>query len=305
MYVNQGMSMSAVAKSLNAQNIPTKHNSFWTSGAILNTLRNCNYIGYVRYCMYTPERRFETEGLHEAIISEELFNAAQVLREKQSRIAPTKKPNENNYFNGLVYCHKCGARLQPNNIPSRKKDSKDKYEHNYVCVRKSNRACDAMQVSRNKLEAALLDYFSNIEDIDALDKINMEEQQQQARDYAEQIQALQNKLKQLDTKDKEVMSLFIDNHLDFEAYRNMKGKLDNDRAFINSELAKLTEYETTETPTGNLKEIIADFRNNWEHLTSAEKRLFLTNVIKKIVVKNERQEGKFRGTTSIVHIDFN
>ena len=95
MYVNQGMALAAIARSLNIQKIPTKMGSIWNSGTIKGVITNCNYIGNVRYSLRDPNRNFETEGKHEAIISEELYNAAQVLIKKNGRTAPTKKPDEN------------------------------------------------------------------------------------------------------------------------------------------------------------------------------------------------------------------
>jgi len=51
--------------------------------------------------------------------------------------------------------------------------------------------------------------------------------------------------------------------------------------------------------------VAANFRESWQGLTKAEKRLFLTNYIKKIVVKNEPVQGSRFGNTKVIHVEFN
>jgi site-specific DNA recombinase len=133
MYVNQGMTFMGIAKSLNLRGISTKKLSFWNSAAIRNILRNCNYIGNVRYAVHEPSRNFENEGLHEAIISEELYNEAQLLMKKNNKCAPTKKPSERNYFVGFVFCDKCGARFMPHNNSYKLKDGAVSKNHSFFC----------------------------------------------------------------------------------------------------------------------------------------------------------------------------
>ncbi|WP_435083164.1 recombinase family protein [Ohessyouella blattaphilus] len=96
MYVNQGMSLSGIAKNLNLRGISSEKNSYWNSGSVQLLLKNCNYIWHVRYSIHEPNRNFETPGQHEAIISEELFREAQILMEKNSKASPTKSPKEKN-----------------------------------------------------------------------------------------------------------------------------------------------------------------------------------------------------------------
>jgi len=49
---------------------------------------------------------------------------------------------------------------------------------------------------------------------------------------------------------------------------------------------------------------VANFAEGWQGLTDTEKRLFLTNYIKKIIVKNEAVEGTIRGKTKILKMEF-
>ena len=308
MYVNQGMSLMGIAKSLNLREIPTKCKSFWNAATVRAILRNCNYIGNVRYCMYESNRSFEAEGLHEAIISEELYNEAQILMKKNSISAPTKRPKDKNYFVGFVYCGKCGERLKPQNytikLKNGNKESVSKVS--FICRKQKMNMCDAKGVTAKKAELALIDYFSRVADFSVLDVVEIEQKRQQARcDTKAQIDMLNEKLKRLDGKEREIMGLFVSGELEFDGYRAMKKQLDGDRDFIRAELTKLeATLDESGEPSISRADIVTSFRENWENLNDAEKRQFLTKFIKKIVLVNEPIEGTKRGHTVITSVDF-
>jgi site-specific DNA recombinase len=308
MYVNQGMSFMGVAKSLNLREIPTKKNTFWNSSTVRGILRNCNYIGNVRYAMYETARNFEADGLHEAIISEELYNEAQVLMKKNSVCIPTKRPSERNYFSGFVYCSKCGERLKPHNYAKRLKNGGiSKFPQvSFVCRKQKMNMCDAKGVTAKKVEQAVMAYFSRVEDFTVLDVVELEQKRQQVRNDAEtQITALNDKLKRLDGKEREVMGLFVGGEIEFNNYRAMKKQLDNDREFIRAEIAKLqATLDESEEPSISRADIVKSFRENWENLTDVEKRQFLTKFVKKIVLVNEPIDGTNKGHTVITNIEF-
>jgi len=159
MYVNRGMSLSAIAKSLNLQKIPSKMGHMWTAGSIKNTLTNCNYIGNVRYCMHEPDRKFETEGKHEPIITEDLYNAAQIMIKKNARVAPTKKPVEPNYFVNLLYCV-CGRMYTSHNTVYKTKTGKSTH-YSFQCKKNIlGGNCTTKQATAVKIEKALIEYFA-------------------------------------------------------------------------------------------------------------------------------------------------
>lgn len=102
------------------------------------------------------------------------------------------------------------------------------------------------------------------------------------------------------------MSHYISGAIEFESYRAMKEQLDIDRDFIRSELAKLTvdEIDSREAVISPV-EVIKKFHENWAKLTGTEKRLFLTNYIKKIFVKSELIKGSTRHRAVITNVEFN
>lgn len=126
MYVNQDMGRVTIAKRLNELGIKPMNGGLWAQDTIKTMLENDHYIGKVKWnyrktVMVVEEGEIRKtqpkakigeyllyDGKHEAIISDELFQAA---REKQGR-NHRAKPNTKirNPLAGLVFCQ-CGRAM--------------------------------------------------------------------------------------------------------------------------------------------------------------------------------------------------
>ena len=138
MFVNQDMSIVEISRQLNDEGVisPAQYkikngisknkrwvNSVWNTHTVKVILSNPLYVGYLvlgktRIDMYRkeplritkPEERNIVPNAHDSIVSDELFEMAQVKLEKSKRSSTTKKRNVPYVFNNL-YCGCCGAKL--------------------------------------------------------------------------------------------------------------------------------------------------------------------------------------------------
>ena len=125
MYVNKDMGTPNIAHALDALHIPPQKGEHWSQATIKDIISNVHYIGKVKWnwrktvpvvedseVIKTRPRKGEYlifDGRHEAIISEELFSAAQ---EKRGKNPKNKKTTTiKNPLSGIVYC-KCGKAMQ-------------------------------------------------------------------------------------------------------------------------------------------------------------------------------------------------
>lgn len=127
MHVTKGYGIYTIARILNANSIPTSKGGTWHPGTIRGILQNIIYAGYVywgrrpakktlqsKVCRSKNDGYLICKGLHEPIISKELFDASQVQR-KTNPGAPVHKDKKlANPFQGVLYCKKCGCRMQLN-----------------------------------------------------------------------------------------------------------------------------------------------------------------------------------------------
>ena len=124
MFVNKDMGTPNIGHALDALHIPPAKGEHWSQGTIKDILSNVHYIGKVKWnwrktvpivedseVIKTRPRKGEYlifDGKHEAIISEELFQAAQDKKGKNPKYkksAPIVNP-----LASLLYC-KCGRAM--------------------------------------------------------------------------------------------------------------------------------------------------------------------------------------------------
>ena len=305
MFVNQGMSLTAISRSLNMQKITTKRGFMWNAAGIKAMLTNCNYMGFVRYATLEPERYFENEGKHEAIISKEMYDAAQVLIAKNCKTHRTKRPNERNYFVNFLYCDICGDKYLPHEQTMK---SNGETVYSFRCRTRFQRGnCNAKAISAKKLEVALVEYFSNYVDTFNSDSAESErlKQEEQNSHRASQIRNFQEKLRYYDEREKQIVSHYANGEIEFEGYMTIKKQISADRAFVSGELANLTADEDESRISVYPLEVAASFCESWQGLTDSEKRLFLTKFIKKIHARNDPVEGQRYGKTTVTDVEFN
>ena len=306
MYVNQGFSLLKIAETLNALKVPTKlkkSNSGWAVMTVRNILTNCNLIGNVRHHCANGTSEHEWEGLHEPIISQELYDEAQQLLEKKRRISKTKHSKDENYFTGILTCKICGRNLTTHNYPRKLVDGSISYRRSYRCGNKILKLCDSSEVGHAQAEQAFQDYMSTIEELAMPNEIQ-QGKEQKTQERSKQIPVYEDKLRQLETKENEILNRYVDNEIDFEVYKKMTKRIEHEKAIIQSELAQLTQSTQSEA-TIEREDIIREPKENWLYLTDKEKRQFLVKFVKSIVIQNEKEQKiKTRGKTKIFDVEF-
>ena len=125
-YVNENIGTQAIANRLNDLQIKSPRGNLWSADSIRTVLENPHYIGMVRWNdrkaivvvedgefrktrPKTPEgEKIFTEGRHEAIISEELFRAAQEKRGRSHKTCSNKELR--NPLASILFCE-CGRAM--------------------------------------------------------------------------------------------------------------------------------------------------------------------------------------------------
>ncbi|MCL2810464.1 MAG: recombinase family protein [Clostridia bacterium] len=300
MYVNQGMPITGIARQLNVLKIPTKKANTWESTGIKRLLSNCNYVGNVRHHLHDKEKKYSVEGLHEQIISQEIFDSAQRLLAKNRKISPKKKPRPENYFSGFLECALCGYKMRTHNSYKLRKDGTVSMKGNYICPRKTLKACTAVGMSHKKVEQAFSDYMLQIDDLDSVEDVEVEAQQK--RENLSLIKAYEEKLRQLDAKERDAMSRYVNDEMAFDSYREIKKMVDKEKERIYAEMERLRAED--DSPAIDKSDLVRGFRENWDSLSSEQRRQFLLQFVDKILVKNEVEDGEPFGKVTIVDAVF-
>ena len=126
MYVNKDMGRPSICFHLDSLGIKAPKGKVWSPSALKDLLENVHYLGKVKWnwrkivtivedgeiIKTTPKSKIGEyliyDGKHEAIISEELFNAALAKQGRNHRAKPTTKVR--NPFASLLFCQ-CGRTM--------------------------------------------------------------------------------------------------------------------------------------------------------------------------------------------------
>lgn len=141
MYVNQEKTPLQIARHLDSIGVKPMKGKIWEKSSIRAILKNEHYAGWVRFGGHKTERFYENgqtvkkrnmpvdpdeviieKGRHTALVSQELFDAAQAKFKNNPR-AKWDAPLSN-VLSGLFFCSKCGKAIAKHPY----KKARDRYE---------------------------------------------------------------------------------------------------------------------------------------------------------------------------------
>ncbi len=161
-YVTTG-SLFKTYDELRKQEIKDRQGKNFSKGAIYYILRNIIYTGKLKYAgkIY--------QGIHQPIISEELFNLAQKMHKEKVK---TLRVYKDFLLSGLVACNDCGSVMTPCYTNKRREGKLTRYYY-YRCTKTFKMdwdSCSVRQVNADRLENYI---FTNLDRI-SNDKMYLE-----------------------------------------------------------------------------------------------------------------------------------
>jgi len=312
MYVDENMSMSKIAQSLNRRKIPTKLNAKeWSRDGIKYILANSAYAGKVRYAINDENRFFETDGHHEAIITEKTFGLAQERTKNTPTISRTKRPKENNYFCGVLACACCGGKFTTHQRDS-KNTGNEGVIASYRCSNKQHFKtgvdCKSPSINHKKLEQTFTQYIENYENFVFANEAKIDENSQEKERVAlEYIAEIEKKIAVMEGQKKRVMERYMADEISFEDYKNLLDVANEKLDVLDGELAlaraDVAGFEDEALSVAH-DDIVANIRENWDELDNKERMIFLQRFVKKIVVRVEKENARSNFAV-IERVEFN
>ena len=146
----KGETNTAICALLNSRGLRTVQGKLFNKNSINRIIKNRKYIGEYRY------RDVIVEGGMPAIISKDTFNLAQAeMTRRRTRKAP-KSPKAEYLLSGRLFCGHCKRPMQ--GVSGTGKSGKKWYYYYCGNTRGRNKTCDKKQVSRDRLERAVVDF---------------------------------------------------------------------------------------------------------------------------------------------------
>lgn len=328
-YVYTTMGAGQIAKYLNNMGIikSTKHNMklpFFTSEFIVKVLDNPVYMGMISYGRRTTEKvegarnKFRkvkqdeymlNEGVHEAIVTKEIWNLVQKKRIKtKGKHEKIHSLEHEHILSGIVKCPICGAGMYGRVNRKKRKDGTYYPDYfYYACAHRTpvgDKPCnynkqvgevnlDATVVSivkdivRNPMFAHTLKQFLNKE----IDMSNIEKEKDNLLKKKRQIEGAKNKLAEkmdlLDIDTPNYNSIY--NDMEKRLY-----KLYNDIEEINSLIIeldiKINSVKANKITFDNVYKMFEYFEENYENCSDSLKKEFMNALIDSVEIYPERKE---------------
>ncbi len=314
-FVNEGKGTYVIARELKEAGIQSMHKQDWANTVILRILRNEKYCGdLVQKKTFTPdylthEKKYNRgqedfvilRNHHEAIISRELFEQAQIELARRSPTLEQKTKYSNRYaLSGKIKCGCCGSRFVARSR-KRKDGTRYKawrcYEAAYHGVLKKDSTgnlvgCNVRAQINNEdfmlmLQEVIRHLNMNkerlISELITIVRTVFETEDKNISDKT----SVERQLKMLADKKERLMDIYLGKEISKEEYQHMAEKYDNERAILEKQREKAERKELAENAHWKLiEDIIASIRA----LALGDKQddTFYRNLVEKIVV-HDRQ----------------
>lgn len=298
-YVEEKCGFFDIARYLNVHGFKTSHGKNFEARSVQYIILNPTYCGMIRWNATdneTKKPKDESEwiiakGHHEAIISKELFDAAQerfnsTFRPKGARPSSTYK----HWLSGLMKCPDCGRTMIAKSVY--RKSNGDAYAY-FTCYGYSKGKCLGKNtISSMKLEPAVIEALGRVLDSKEVSYSYAKTERPIEKDHKEY---LHEQLKLLSAKEKRIKDAYRDGIDTLEEYKENKIILLKERECLETEL-KECNRETDATKNGE-ELMLQSIQNVYnvitsEAFTNQQKNEALKSIIQKIVYSRENDELK-------------
>ncbi|MCR5793272.1 MAG: recombinase family protein [Lachnospiraceae bacterium] len=317
MFVNQDLGMVLICRKLNAMGIRPLVNTHWTRASIDTILKNIHYTGKVYWNRRKAVNVVEDgeilrtrpvqkdyqvfDGKHEAIISDELFAAAQ---EKMGRLS-RKRPNTElkNVLAGVLYC-KCGYSMSLKHYP--KKDGSKRCASRLICDNQAvcHTGSSTYEEVYNRVKEILAENIADFEVQLAKEKANKENL---TDSIIAQLEKRLQELNEAELKlwDEKAQNRGTEDEMPEHIFRSLKNKIKIEQAEVINALEQAKEVAP---PKIDYEERIVRFRDALTTLESPDasaslKNRLLKNCIERIEYSREKPVRISKDTCEIYHID--
>lgn len=301
MYSNHNGS-TKIANYFNDLHIYTRSGEPWSTVTIHYILSNPIYIGKIRRSYFKTQKTIRDgvvskkkkpdktgyhlyDGLHDPIISEELFNKVQEMYDNSPRKHRAKYSQQlQNPFVGLLYCARCGKRVARTSFNAGRytPSIRARCINARIC---HNAGCD-FTLLEEEIMSQIRIWFSNF-------KIQIE-----TTGYSKEIQSLEEEKRQI-SKDIEksksqmerIFTLLEQGIYDTNTFQERREKLNSSIKEAEDRLAlvqmQIERYEAANTTEATIVPTTQYLLDNYDALSTEEKNELLKKVIGRITYEKE------------------
>ena len=272
-----GESLIEIANRLRKAGYTNRYGSWSSWSSVRNILSNETYTGKLHFGEIT------IENAHEAIISKEQFNIAQIIRAKRQDKYGATAFQSKYLLTGLLFCGYCGARYYRRNT--------GKYTY-YTCYSRSKQILKMVkdpnckncnwkaEELEQKIEEKVRELLSSPSIAEELKSIHKPE----TPIYSKNIK-LEKRIREIDHEINKLMGLYQHDSIPIEILSENINKLYNEKTTLHASLEAVPVDNTFSFDL--VQELISDAAQIWDFADETQKRHILQGLIHKITLKDK------------------
>lgn len=273
-----GASLKAITDKLQDAGYTNKYSSYNSWSSVRNILENETYIGRLHFGDVVVDHA------HEAIITEEQFNAAQILRGKRREQFGSHAFQSKHVLTGLLFCGHCGGRYYLRNTGkysyyacySRTKQMKNMIK-DPNCQNKIWRAQDLKPIIEEKI-LALLRNPQIAEELAA--------GKPKAAAPVSKNTDVERRIREIDRQIGKLMELYQQDDIPPELLGEKINRLYGEKTALENSIAPAEE--TNAMPLDLVAELITNAAEIWDFADENQKRRILQSLISRIVLTDDQ-----------------
>ena len=300
LYVNHDKTYLQIARHLDSIGVKPMKGEIWEKSSIRAMLKNIHYNGYVKFGEHRTEKFFENGqlvkkrnmpndpedviiavGKHKAIVSPEIFEAAQAKMDNNPRAkldAPLKNP-----LAGLFFCNKCGKAISLHPY----KRARDRYE----C--RNRNGCGSKSAPIDEVLNAVV-FALEHEELPKLE-VMLENNEGNSRVIQQkQLQKMNQELEELQRQDDKQYDLLETGFYTMEKFVQRNEPLKKKMEELRTKIFEVKKSIPKEIDYGKkivkLEEAIAGLQN--DTMSPKMKNILLKSIIQRIDYEFVAHEGK-------------
>lgn len=300
---SNGKGYKAITNKLNKLGYKTKKGNDFSVGSIRDILTNPVYIGKIRYNVrqdWSEKRRrainpnpIITDGIHEAIIDEGLWDKVQAIMEskkgKPSRIYDGEYP-----LTGILRCPKCGAGMVISRTTNKLADGTKKRIAYYCCGAWKNKGTSVCNSNTIRVDKANEYVFTKISELLSNEKMVKTIVNNINKERHKKINPAKKELERIDRKKTKLFEAYEEDLISKEEFKERKDELNKRAKSLQEEkeplLVTLSDDVSEEIPYEFIKSILENFSKVLTESATREQQKKLLHMIISEITINEARE---------------
>lgn len=274
-----GASLKAITDRLHDEGYTNKYSSYNSWSSVRNILGNETYTGTLHF------GDIVVEHAHEAIISEEQYKAAQILRGKRQEQYGSQAFQSKHLLTGLLFCGNCGARYYLRNT--------GKYSY-YACYSRTK------QMKSMVKDPNCMNKIWKVQDLEPIIDAKIRKLLQ-SPEMAAEIKSdkpkpvpvskntdVEKRIRDVDKQISKFMELYQHDDIPPELLGDRINKLYAERTALQASLTPVQEPDAM--PFDLVEELLSDAAQVWDFADEEQKRRIMQSLISRIVLTDDNVE---------------